>query len=387
MDKKGCYWADHGLVLYDDLSFRPCCRFPRTALPYGPTYQDGARAAFQHPLFQKVRDSLRAGHFPNGCQACEKEESRGVRSLRKLMQNETGQANQLESLELFVGSLCNMKCRMCEPRASSLWARELGEPTHLSPDLESLVSNMDLSGLKRLRLLGGETLLNKNFFKVAEILAPKVDLKQVEISFATNGSIGPTAEIQSVLNQFGIVQVDFSIDGIGQVGEYIRHGVPWSVIEDTLQSWFAVRDQFRPRVFYNVHTTIQATNYLYLPDILYFCALNKTSWSQRTLDFPQSLHVSNLPVVTRENIVLKYNSHPKREEILAYLNKRGRLDIWTYLTQSLVQLPQGDLGSLIDEWEKYDQRWGESWKESLPELKELLVLSHFDGKGVDPVRI
>jgi sulfatase maturation enzyme AslB (radical SAM superfamily) len=374
MNKRGCYWANHGMVFFNDLSFRPCCRFPKIDPSVAPKQEEGVSGAFQNHFFQQVRDRLNSGEFPAGCEVCQKEEIGDLRSLRQLMENEEGVDGQMESLEIFVGSTCNMKCRMCDARASSMWAQDLGLKSHPKIDMESLLEKADLSGLKRLRLLGGETLLNKNFFQLRQILSERVDTQKVELSFATNGSVAPNQEIISILELFGSVRIDFSIDGIGPVGEYIRHGVSWSVVNQAVMSWFGVKSKIKTNIDYNIHTTLQGLNYLYIPDILYFCFANETSWSQRTLDFPPALQLSNIPIPAREHIVDSYQSHPRHDEIIGFLQKKNRTDIWKYLTESLLGVPYGDINMFIAELDKYDKRWNTSWKQSLPELDK--IISH-----------
>ncbi len=376
MKEKYCYWASHGMVFSNDRTFRPCCRFNKSEENVFPQQGTSIQEAFNSEAFVNIRQILASGQFPDGCSVCIEEEEQGLRSLRRMKGEHRGEPGQLESLEIFLGSLCNMKCRMCDHESSSLWATELDKETELEVDISNIFDNSSFASLKRLRLLGGETLLNRNFLRVCDRVSKEVDLKNVEFSFATNGSVEPNSKVKNILSKFGTVLVDISLDGIGEVGEYIRHGVSWSKVEQGVKSWCLLRDSDDVNLILNVHTTIQAANYLDIPNIISFCIEHGLTWSNRTLDYPLALNVRSLSKTTRRIIAEKHLDHPHADLVKNYLAQRQRNDIWPYLTEKIPEFEEFHGHDFVAELETYDQKWNVCWRDALPDLEMILHQSH-----------
>lgn len=370
---RSCDYANNNVAIDRWGDFRPCCRFKKgvEGYPIPNDRSDTFKTAFEHPTFQRVRKELNQGHFPKPCSVCRREEGRGLKSIKNNL-TDMGidlSGRGVETLEIFVGSRCNMKCRMCDEHASSKWAKELGVPEERSnqESILKMLEEIDFHQLKYVRFLGGETLLNETFIKVLEIFIEKGVAKKIHIQLMTNGSIPPSERLIRLFREFKIVNLDISLDGIGSCGEYIRHGVKWSKVEGAVQKWL------NDWCSVGVHTTLQAANYAAIDQMILFCMDHSIKfWGFRALDYPPELKLERLPQGLRQEVADRLKTHPRAEEMKAYLKRHSKPGAWTYLVEKVPQMEALEFNEFTSYLEKYDRRWNVSWLSSLPELKALV---------------
>lgn len=337
----GCGFAENNLVLGSDGRFRPCCRFEldsRDSLPKAGEFSF-VKAFGDHSLVS-IRESLRRGIFPEGCHVCKAEEQLGLRSLRNKLShvliNES--KGELRTLEIFVGSLCNMKCLMCSPQESTQWSRALGIKPPPEPPLDSLFDQLDLKKISLVKFMGGEPLINSRFFHIIELLKANGNPAELIIEIPTNGSVKPSAKIIDALSEFRQVHIEFSVDGIGDLGESIRPGVPWHKIEESVRNWHSLF-KGNSRMVLQVHTTLQAANYHGILEVLIFAMeLSGMRWSFRTLSNPDALRLEKLPQEVRQEIADTFKTHPRAVEIKDYLSSIKKFGAWEYLTLRVPEL-------------------------------------------------
>ena len=113
-------------------STRPCCLFTDEIPEYNlktHTLED----AFNSKFMRNLRRSFRRGERPDGCRNCWREEDAGKKSKRQYMlekfKNEdvdysSNNGVELKFLDLKLGNICNLKCRICGSWSSSKWAKE-----------------------------------------------------------------------------------------------------------------------------------------------------------------------------------------------------------------------------------------------------------------------
>jgi len=73
---------------------------------------------------KKLRSDLSNNKKPNSCAQCWQEEDNGIMSLRQKETDFNGDVqSQFSSLSIAFGNICNLRCRICGPWASSIWAK------------------------------------------------------------------------------------------------------------------------------------------------------------------------------------------------------------------------------------------------------------------------
>lgn len=208
----------------------PCC----VSTPKMVSELDFKRDAY----LNSFRDTFAQGQWPTGCSTCKNNEAAGYTSRRQ-GSNEWYRDHQLENtdvelvrLDYWVGDLCNLACVICGPYSSSVWKHELG--IKRSTTANDAWKQLDLTSLKFVHFNGGEPLLSKEHVQFLHAIPDK---SQVYINYNTNGTIKPSEELQQLWAQFKLVQLDFSIDDIGDRFEYQRYPAKWDDLTKNLQ-WY-----------------------------------------------------------------------------------------------------------------------------------------------------
>jgi len=161
-------------------------------------------------------------------------------------------------LEVFFSNTCNLKCVYCEASLSSAIQAEdakFGSTMFKNLRFDNVNKYKDLApkfwtwfeknsqSLMRLQILGGEPLLQKDFFKLLEFI-DKNPHPHLEFNIVTNLSI-PNSIIESTSdllvdllknNKLKRVDIQVSVDCWGPGQEYVRHGFNSELFEKNLMS-------------------------------------------------------------------------------------------------------------------------------------------------------
>jgi len=264
---------------------KPCCYFKNL----GPNwkYWQVDSSIFNISSLDDVVDSYEWNNFvsPNPhCEYCIKEEMNNIRSLRQYW-NETieSDTNKLQHLELALDFTCNMMCRICGPRQSSKWnvspvlndIKELiGSDSddfvnyiktkgsrEYTENIKRVLSNSDLSHLKEVKLVGGEPLYSKSLPWFINLLKKQEHWKDIKITLITNGSILPSKEL---FDGFKQVEIDVSLDAVGDLATVTRMKVPWEIIDANMIEMTKLYKV-------SVHTTVSILNCNQIEPLIEYC--------------------------------------------------------------------------------------------------------------------
>ncbi len=351
-----------------------CCVMQETApginLADGNTLKD----AWDSDWLADLKADFLAGEKPNSCFNCWHEEDAGMeskrlRELKKFGHHVTNlQHLRPKSMDLKLGSICNTKCRICTSFASSQWVPEeierdgdtnqfakvmgrLGRWPELNEkfwqDLESQIEDVE-----SLEFFGGEPFLIKRHFEILETLVEKGRAKDISISYNTNGSIYPEQYID-LWKQFKEVQIFFSVDGVGERFNYIRHPQDFNAVIENFWK-FKEHDWLKVNLFY----TVGIFNIMYMDDLLNYHAENKMDCDIHfnTVYEPKHASAKALPQNVKQIITDKFKQHEdsKIQNMLNYMN--GEQLEEQYMTEFARQTKFSD-----------DYR-GESFAKTFPEL-------------------
>lgn len=257
-----------------------------------------------------VKDARRrmlAGRKVKACQRCYREEALGRRSHR-IVENEvwrercgdeaieqligkTEPDGTLEApvqyVDLRLGNTCNMQCVMCQPRESSRWlptARKLSELAE-DPELKetwdfkaaidtnrfewyrnpAFWSNLRtfLPNVKELIVAGGEPFLIKQQFAFVMACCEAGEAHHIRLRYHTNGTVFPE-QLIPYWEQFEHVHFFVSIDGVGEVADYVRHPSDWEAIEANIRRF----DGLGANTTTNFHFSTHALNVYRIPEVL-----------------------------------------------------------------------------------------------------------------------
>jgi hypothetical protein len=157
------------------------------------------------------------------------------------------------SFDYRIKNLCNFKCRMCGDQLSSSWEAErriMGDydrPENTDywakkenkPIIEKFqkeVAEKELweavknGTIEEIYWVGGEPLMWDIHWEIMQYMVDNDLAKNVWIRYNTNFSRTTYKgyDLKNLLLHFKQVQICASIDGVGEVVEYIRHGIKWN---------------------------------------------------------------------------------------------------------------------------------------------------------------
>ena len=209
---------------------------------------------FNSDYHKQARQDILDGKWAKQCHRCKSLEEKGISSRRSLENDRFKHLDweklvtepKIHSLDLRFGNQCNLACVMCGPRNSVLWYEDYEKIDHLAEfgrdDIGllwgvkgSIIDDLDnyLNDVEIIYFSGGEPLLNKKYFQLLQLLIDKGLNKQIKIVQDTNGTL-LTQDVVDTLQKFKHAQLNFSIDGVGEVVEYIRYPIKYETILEKL---------------------------------------------------------------------------------------------------------------------------------------------------------
>lgn len=248
-----------------------------------------------------VRKKMLSDQEVDICKRCYREEKSGMKSARQgwnsrfshlsdeLLESTDDSGNvekfPFSYLDLRLGNLCNLKCRMCNPYSSRKWLEDWNSTSTLTqlPDDEvsrlknvkwfeeeetwSTLSKLS-SSAEEIYFTGGEPFLIHQQVRLMDFLIEQGASKNITLKYNTNLTVLPEKIVQR-WPHFKKVKINVSLDAIGPLNEYIRHPTRWS---DILQHLEQINELARENknLQVAVHTTVQIYNINRLTDVIDF---------------------------------------------------------------------------------------------------------------------
>jgi sulfatase maturation enzyme AslB (radical SAM superfamily) len=331
-----CVNADHAMSANNDGTTKICCMIENDE-DMGLS-NNTIQENFQKIEFVKIREELQQGIRNSKCRLCWEEEDAGRKSKR-LRDNEKyiGHVNKggepfigLAKFELNLGNTCNLKCRTCAPHSSSTWmqedfdvyrSKELNFTYKIyaqemkkyhqtfddeSPFWDDLESN--LSTIKQFDFYGGEPFMSKKMWKTLQLAVDKGYSKDIEVHYATNATQWPTENIK-ILKHFRHLNLNFSIDGIGDKFEYVRYPAVWEEAKGNMLTAYEFS-----KTHHDIHiswcVTLSNMNIFYLPEQLdvFYKDFSHFGLYLNLVHGPKYFNISYMPDDVKEKLVAKLES-------------------------------------------------------------------------------
>lgn len=239
---------------------------------------------------------------PQTCRKCWNEERSGRTSkrmhtldrLKHVLKDEewTGDSKPLMFLDLKLGNICNLKCRICGSWSSSQFAseeiawlpREEQKSSHAYQMLRAgawpkentqFWTQIDsvLSDIRYIEFTGGEPFMIEQHFDMLQGIVDRGIAHQVEIHYNTNGTQWPERG-PDIWKHFKTVEVAFSIDDVGARFDYQRTNADWAVVLDNITSFQYLKDHM-PNLQLQCCSTVNIFNVRYLDELAQWIALQR----------------------------------------------------------------------------------------------------------------
>jgi MoaA/NifB/PqqE/SkfB family radical SAM enzyme len=249
-------------------------------------------SAYMRDLRQQFLDQQQ----PQTCRKCWNEERAGRTSKRMhtldrfkhIVDDATGwtqQAEPLIFLDLKLGNICNLKCRICGSWSSSQYAAEELADLGLDVDRKATYPYFMLRAgawpreadrfwhevdsvsdqIRYIEFTGGEPFMIQEHFDLLQRLIDRGVAPLIEIHYNTNGTHFPD-QAADTWRHFKTVEIAFSIDDVGKRFEYQRTNAEWCQVCDNLQRFRELRSS-SPNITLQACCTINVFNIYYLDEV------------------------------------------------------------------------------------------------------------------------
>lgn len=256
--------------------------------------------AYKSEYMQELRRQFRNGEKPETCKLCWDEEAAGrtskrinsklrLKELYPLIDWANDVPDQLWFLDLKLGNICNLKCRICGSWSSSKWAAEemdylpkdVDKKTHVaykwlkqgrwpeeSPQFWENLKTL-LPQIKYFEFTGGEPWLIEEHWDLLRYAVETGDSKHIDIHYNTNATVNPLGMNKSMLwNDFGRVDIAFSIDNVDKRFEYERYGANWEEANKIIDGINWAKGIDSPNITTQLCFTVNIQNVYYIDELL-----------------------------------------------------------------------------------------------------------------------
>jgi len=287
----------------------------------------------------------------------------------------------LQFLELRLGNKCNLKCATCNPISSDQWSSDYDSLAEQLPWIDQKMTSTVLSRkfytgpdsakhwstnpefwkelyipssrCKKIYINGGEPMLNVDHIEFLKRFVVDGTSKDIDLIYSTNVTSIPKDVMHDVWSHFKRVDINASVDHVGDKNTLIRYPAKWDKIERTL---LELKDI--PAIALTVIQTISAYNFLELEEFHKWTKDLGVRWWVNHVDSPDYLSVFTIPVSVRRAALGGYQEllPPRIWEDLT-----GRYQSDTYLGHD----------KFVQFNNKLDSLRGTNWRQTLPLLSEV----------------
>ena len=268
----------------------PCCEAQEIPLNNpGET----ALESWNNDNYRELRRALANDERPERCAVCWHNEDSGIVSNRQQWEHDNWNTfadkisvnddysvnNPPYWVELKVSNFCNLKCIMCSTHSSYKRVADLDiiskytkdgyetrllRPTDLFASLNEWPELWD--HVHTLQFTGGEPIINKEHYDLLEGI-PTEAKKRIRLRYASNLSYikFKKYDLIKIWNEFKHVNIKVSMDGVGDVYNYIRQDGDWDTVYANMM---ALNDQ--PGIDVAAGITVQAHNIYQMPEFYQF---------------------------------------------------------------------------------------------------------------------
>jgi MoaA/NifB/PqqE/SkfB family radical SAM enzyme len=319
---------------------------------------------------RKLRQQFIDGDEPETCRKCWNEERSGrtskrMHTLDRLKhvippQDWTLDAKPLMFLDLKLGNICNLKCRICGSWSSSTFATE--ELKHTGNEKGSFHHTMLKQGawprenkvfwneideiatqIRYLEFTGGEPFMIKEHFNMLRRLVARGIAKDIEIHYNTNGTQWPE-DADEIWRHFKTVEIAFSIDDIGARFEYQRSNAKWDEVQENIAKFKELRVRY-PNIQLQVCSTVNVFNVYYIEELANWIDTQEFDFVYWNMmhDAPY-FSIANLPkaakqAITNKLVIADVTDKHKQEftNIIDFMNN-GTQDMREQMIQKIYEL-------------------------------------------------
>jgi organic radical activating enzyme len=318
---------------------RPCClAIDEIVDDAGRKYdlnETDLQTIYNSKYMQNLRQQFLSGEKPSTCMRCWQEEDAGraskriyskirLKELADKVDYDNDSPDQLWFVDLKLGNICNLKCRICGSWSSSRWAQEeidyIPELTNKKEHLaykflqqgawprktQTFWDNLRelLPNIKYFEFTGGEPFMIQEHFDLLQYAVDQGYAKNIDIHYNTNGTQWPDAH--KLWSHFKRVDIAFSVDNVGARFEYERFGAHWNEVIENIRKFHQLRDQYPNKITTQVCMTVNVQNVYYLENLCNW--INTQSFNDHYFNMlhdPKHMCINNLTTQAKQAVIEK----------------------------------------------------------------------------------
>jgi len=284
-------------------------------------------------------------------------------------------------LDLKLGNICNLKCRICGSWSSSQFASEEisftpredqksshaykmlragawpKENDHFWQQIDSV-----LDGIRYIEFTGGEPFMIDQHFDMLQGIVDRGIAHQVEIHYNTNGTLFPDRG-PDIWQHFKTVEIAFSVDDIGARFEYQRSNASWGTVKENINRFRIMRESM-PNLQLQCCITVNIFNVRYLDEVALWIALQDFDfvyWNM--MHDAWYFSIARLPAAAKQQITDYLETCGVPEQ---YQSEIGRIINFMNNGES------SDGAETRQQVQKLDQRRHQDLQNTAPELAQIL---------------
>lgn len=244
-----------------------------------------------------LREKMLDNEPIENCQVCYDRERLNFVSLRQELNEFYNEDKKIElkGLEVMLSNICNFKCVTCNSTYSSRWNNKEIVTSY------DFVKKIKTDHVEKIVFAGGEPFLDINNLYLLESIK---NIKNLVVYLTTNNSKIPNERWQESFKKCKMVNVCISVDGIEEVGEFVRLGMNFERYSKNLDFWknsfFNIKFNF---VLHSLNVlNLQKTFDWHLKNFPNAVYKNEYKFDVNILNSPVQLSLQYLPNRTKDLI-------------------------------------------------------------------------------------
>jgi molybdenum cofactor biosynthesis enzyme MoaA len=295
-----CVAIDHGVAIFPNGKIGPCCQIAADYLKPISELNNPNR-------FADLKTQDCPAEHP--CNKCSVAEYHGLPSYRKTFDSAVTQAPGLQFVDIRNTNFCNLKCRYCGPHFSSQWAEELGKfPLIQHQDITDYKDILITKSLHWMYFTGGEPMIDSKHWKLLEELIDSGQSAGISLTYNTNLTTIKYKDknIIDIWRQFKKVNIQCSIDAVGEPLEYIRSGTNWEKIKLNLEQLLSVSQNLNINI--TLTPVLNILNIWFVDDLYKYALSNNIAINLIILTGPDYLSLDVIPDSLKSLALEKVNT-------------------------------------------------------------------------------
>lgn len=382
----------------------PCCQAPwEEEHAFGNLNDSTVEHIWHGKKMNAFRSGMLKGQKDERCWRCYEKDASGALSLRKTTNDNykhkldwvfetktNGEVNEAFPIYFDVrfSNVCNLKCHICGPWASSQWHQDAIALGMLPKDSKALTKAFTdhtvlfdqidpfLDTIEEVYFAGGEPLVMEEHYEFLEKLIARKRF-DVKLMYNTNFS---KLEFKSwkaieLWKNFKHINIAASLDASGDRGAYLRKNLVW---EDVVNNRKTLMQEL-PQADFMLSPTTYIYNVLHLPDFhrewTEMGFIKPESFVPTILIDPPAYNIRVLPEFLKKEVIEKYEQHLRWLTAQAFSDEKLGPHTVRQFQNIITHLKGEDKSGLLTEFHQKNQALDKLRQENAAEIfPELGVL-------------